>query len=163
MKIRVPLFALICGLTALPVLRAQDAAPKRMPAKEDQTELGAKMEKISGAYRKLSKVDPTTKLAQAADPAKNDDSLAQVAIMKENAEAALKLEPVKKKDLPEADQAKFVADYQAKMKEFIASVGKLEAALKANDNATAAKLLDELKTERNDDHKAFEKQKKKKG
>ena len=155
MKIRLPLFALICALTSLSMIRAEDAAPKKMPAKENQTELGGKMEKISGAYRKLSR--------QINDATKNEDSLAQVAIIKQNAEAALKLEPVKMKDLPAADQAKFVADYQVKLKEFIATAGKLETALKANDNAAAAKLVDEMKTERNEDHKAFEKEKKKKG
>lgn len=163
MKIRLLLIPLICAMTAFPVVRAQDAAPKKMPAKMDQTELGGKMEKISGAYRKLTKVDPASKLAQIADPAKNEDSLKQVAIIEENAAAALKLDPAKKNDLPAADQAKFVADYQAKMKEFIATAGKLEAALKANDNAAAAKLVDEMKTERNDDHKSFEKEKKKRG
>jgi soluble cytochrome b562 len=63
--------------------------------------------------------------------------------------------------VPAADQAAFVADYRAEMKVFIGLVEKLEAALKANDNAAAAKLVEELKNERNEDHKKFEKEKKK--
>ena len=151
MKLRLLTLSLISALVALPILSAQE---KKMGPKEDQTELGAKMEKLNGAYRKLGR--------QISDATKNEDSLAQVAIIKENAEAALKLEPAKKKDLPAAEQAKFVADYQGKMKEFIAMTGKLEAALKAGDNAAAAKLVDDMKNERNADHKAFKKEEKKK-
>jgi soluble cytochrome b562 len=155
MKLRLLTLSLISALTALPVLRAQEDAPKKMGPKEPQTELTGKMEKLNDAYRKLGK--------QITDATKNEDSLQQVAIIKEMAAAALKLEPVKKKDLPEADQTKFVDDFHAKMKEFIATVDKLDAALKANDNAAAAKLVDDMKNLRNDDHKSFQKQKKKKG
>ena len=153
MKLRFLIVSLLSALLALPALRAQDGkmAPKE---KEPQTELGDKMEKLNGAYRKLGR--------QINDASKNADSLAQVAIIKESAAAAVKLEPAKKKDLPAADQAKFVADFQAKMKEFAETVDKLEAALKANDNVAAAKLVDDMKTERNDDHKQFQKKKEKK-
>lgn len=153
MKLRLLTLTLVSALVALPVLSAQDA-PKKMAPKEDQTELGDKMEKLNNAYRKLGR--------EVSDATKNEDSLAQVAIIKASAQAALKLEPAKKKDLPEADQAKFLADYQAKMKEFNATVDKLEAALKAGDNATAAKIVDDMKTERNEGHKAFKKEEKKK-
>lgn len=156
MKLRLLILSLVSTLIVLPVLRAQDEdGPKKMGPKEPPTELTGKMEKINDAYRKLGR--------QINDATKNEDSLQQVAIIKENAEAALKLEPVKKKDLPEADQAKFVADFQDKMHDFIATVDKLDAALKANDNAAAAKLVDDMKTMRNDNHKVFQKQKKKKG
>ena len=153
MKIRFSLLSLICTLAILPGLRAQDGEMKKAP-KEPNTPLTDQMEKINGAYRKLGNL--------VKDPTKNADALAQVAIIKEAATAALKFEPAKKKDIPAADQAKFVADYQAKLKEFIATVDKLDAALKANDNAAATKLLDDMKTERNDDHKQFQKKKEKK-
>ena len=152
MKLRILTVSLLSALLALPTMFAQEGGKKKME-KEPETELGTKMEKLNGAYRKLGR--------QINDASKNADSLAQVAIIKESATAALKLEPVKKKDLPAADQAKFVADFQAEMKTFLGLVDKLEAALKANDNAAAAKLVDELKTERNEDHKKFQKEKKK--
>jgi hypothetical protein len=154
MKIRLTILCLVCSLAALPVIRAQDDAPKKMTPKEDQTPLGEQMEKISGAYRKLSR--------QITDATKNEDSLKQVAIIKDATAAALKLEPAKEKDLPDADQAKFVADYQAKMKDFIATVGKLEDALKANDNVTAAAIVKDMKTQEDSDHSDFRKKKKKK-
>jgi soluble cytochrome b562 len=155
MKLRLLTVTLLTALVALPLLRAQDGdMKKKMGPREPATELGDKMEKINDAYRKLGRM--------VGDAANNAESLKLAATIKEGAEAALKLEPAKKKDLPAADQAKFVADYQGKMKEFIATVDKLEAALKANDNATAAKLVDDMKNERNDDHKQFKKEKKKK-
>src|SRR5258707_14380645 len=121
MKIRLLSATLICALAFVLGVRAEDAAKK-----EDQTELGSKMEKISGAFRKLNR--------QISDATKNEDSLAQIAIIRENAEAGLKLEPAKKADLPADQQAKFVDDFHAKLKGFIADVGKLEAALKAGKN-----------------------------
>jgi hypothetical protein len=152
MKNRFLSLALICGLALLPSLRAADAAPKGMSGKEPDTELGDKMDKISAAYKKLGK--------QINDATKNEDSLAQVAIIHESVDAALKLEPAKKADIPAADQAKFVADYQTAMKAFLDQVVKLEAALKANDNATAAKILATFKGMEDDDHKEFRKKKK---
>lgn len=152
MKLRILSVALLSGLLALPVMFAQEGGKKK-ESKEAETELGGKMEKIGGAYRKLGR--------QINDASKNADSLALVAVIKQNATAALKLEPVKKKDIPAADQEKFVADYRSEMKVFLGLVDKLEAALKANDNAAAAKLVDELKDERNENHKKFEKEKKK--
>jgi len=147
MKLRLLTLTLISALVAMPVLRAQDN-------KEDTTELGDKMDKISGAFRKLGK--------QISDSSKNEDSLAQVAIIKDAATAASQMEPAKKKDLPPDAQAKFVADFQAKMKDFIATVDKLAAALKANDNTTAANILKDMKTMEDDDHKDFRKKKQKK-
>jgi len=155
MKIRLPLLALLCSLAAFPVLRAQDAAPKRMSAeKEDETELGNKMDKMGGAFRKLGK--------QINDATKNEDSLKLVATMRASAEAALKLEPAKKADIPADQQAKFVADYQTQMKAFIGDLDKLDAALKAGNNADAAALLKDLRKDQDDGHKEFRKKKKKK-
>lgn len=152
MKLRFVTVTLLSAVLALPSMFAQEGGKKK-EGKAPETELEGKMDKLGSAYRKLSR--------QINDASKNADSLAQVAIIKENAVASLKLEPVKKKDLPAADQAKFVADYQAEMKTFIGIVDKLEAALKANDNAAAAKLVDDMKNERNEDHKKFQKEKKK--
>jgi len=123
-------------------------------AAETETELGNKMDKMGSAFRALRR--------QAADASKNADSLAKVATIKENAIASLKLEPVKKKDLPAAEQKKFVADYQAKMKEFVALTEKLEAAFKANNNAEAEKLLAQMGDAQKAGHKAFQKKKDKK-
>src|SRR3954471_4159238 len=101
MKLRLLSAVTICALLALPAARAQDK-------KEDQTELGAKMEKASGAWRQAKK--------QTDKPDMKDDTLAKLATVKENLTAALKFEPAYTKDQPEADRAKFVAGYRDKLK-----------------------------------------------
>ncbi len=145
MKIRVLLFALACSLAASPAVRAAEAP---------ETEMGAKMDKMSGAFRALRR--------QISDASKNADSLAKVATIKENAVASLKLEPAMKAEKPAAEQKKFVADYQAEMKKFIELCGKLEAALKANDNVLAAKLCGEMGDAQKAGHKVYKKDDKKK-
>jgi len=149
MKIRLPIFALVSALALMPVLQAQDAAPKKMGPKEPQTELGDKMEKMQGAYRRLGR--------QIADATKNEDSLKLVAVMRENAEAALKLVPAFKAEQPADKQEKFMADYNEQMKSLIGDIGKLETALKANNNDEAANVLKTLKTDMDDGHKEFRK------
>lgn len=149
MKYRLLFLTLTCALAVGPVVRAEDAKKD-----EPETELGGKMDKMSGAFRALRR--------QAGDASKNADSLAKVAAIKENAQAALKLEPAKKADLPAAQQAKFVADYQAKMKDFIALTEKLEAAFKANNNEEAQKLVGAMGDAQKSGHKEFQKKKDKK-
>ena len=154
MKLRLLTLSLISALIALPILSAQEAAPKKTGPKEDKTELGDQMEKMNGAWRTLGR--------QITDATKNEDSLAKIATIKAGLTASLKFEPARKADVPAAEQAKFVADYQAKMKEFAALIDKVEAAVKAGDNAAAAKVLDEAKAAQRADHKSFKKEEQKK-
>jgi hypothetical protein len=146
MKIRILTITLACFLVPSLGIAAQDKGPK-----EPASALDEQMEEINAAYRKLGR--------QIADPAKNADSLKQVAIIREHATASLKLEPKKKADLPAPEQAKFVAAYQDKMKAFVAEVGKLEAALKAGKNEDAAAVLKALKQAQEDGHKEFRRRK----
>lgn len=147
MKIRLSLLALACALTVAPIhVQAAD--------KEPETELGNKMDKMGSAFRALRR--------QIKDSSKNADSLAKLAVIKENAQASLKLEPAKKATLPAAEQKKFVADYQARMKEFIGLVEKVEAALKANNNEEADKLVGAMADAQKKGHADFQKEKKKK-
>ena len=142
MKIRVLLITLACALVSSTGVRA------------DETELGAKMEKMGGAFRALRR--------QISDASKNADSIAKVQAIKAGAEASLKLEPEMKKEKPAAEQAKFVENYRADMKKFIELCGKLEAALKANDNKTAEKLCGEMGDSQKAGHKQYKKEDKKK-
>ncbi len=79
-------------------------------------------------------------VAQAGErrSTKNDASLALLVTIHDAATAALNETPAFAADQAEADRPKFVSDYQAKMKEFIAAVDKVTADLTAGDNATAA-------------------------
>src|SRR5215212_10090601 len=100
MKNRLLLLTAAFALAFGPAVRAQDAKKD-----EPETELGQKMEKISSAWRVAKR--------QLPDSSKNADTLAKLATVKENMTAATKLEPDLKKEKPAAEQAKFVADYQA--------------------------------------------------
>ncbi len=137
MKIRIILLTLACALVSVPAVNAAD---------KDETELGNHMDKMSGAMRKLKK--------SVADAAQNAESLKLVATIKAESEASAKLTPVWKPENKEK--------FQAKMKEFSAKIAKLESALKANDNATAAKIVDELGKAQKEGHTEFKEDKKKK-
>jgi hypothetical protein len=152
MKISVLLLTFICAFAIVPGVRAQAGQSKKDA--DPETELGKRMEKMSGAFRKLRR--------QVEDPSKNADSIAQLKIIRENAEASLKFDPVKKADLPAGDRAKFVTAYQAEMKDFIGLVGKVEAALKANNNEEAKKLCGAMGDQQKKGHKEFQKKKDKK-
>jgi hypothetical protein len=144
MKIRTLLFTLVCAL----------AVGNGVYAAEAETELHGKMEKMGGAFRIIRR--------QITDASKNADTLAKVVALRQNAEASVKLEPALKNEKPSAEQQKFVAKYQAEMKKFVELCGKLEAALKANDNAGAEKLCAALDDARKAGHKEFKKEDKKK-
>jgi len=145
MIIRTLSVALLCLFVPVAGIGAQGKVPKEPTALEDN------MEEINAAYRRLGR--------QVKDPAKNADSLKRIAIIREHAMSALKLEPVKKTDLPAAEQAKFVADYHGQMEMFIVQVGKLEDALKAGKNADAVEVLKALKQAQADGHKEFRRKK----
>ncbi|MBI5694013.1 MAG: hypothetical protein HZC55_28390 [Verrucomicrobia bacterium] len=144
MKIRALILTLACALVTGSAAFASDA----------ETELGAKMEKMGGAFRTIRR--------QVADASKNADTLAKVATLKENAEASLKFEPALKKEKPAADQKKFVENYRAEMKKFVELCSKLEAALKANDNALATKICGQMGDAQKAGHKEYKKEDKKK-
>lgn len=151
---KLTLRSLIASLTLLvgSALFAADGAPAAAPApahkeKKPESELEQKMDKMNGAFRKLRR--------QATDATKNADSLEQVAILRESAVAAAKLDPAKAAEIPEANRKAWIADYQAKMKELLANIDKLEAALKAGQNEEAGKIVAELNSQQRAGHKEF--------
>ncbi len=124
------------------------AAPaKETKEKKPDTELTKNMDKMNAAWRKLRK--------QADDATKNAESLELVATMRQYATAGAKLDPFKVTEIPEADRAKMIAGFKAKMKEFLATLDKLEAALKAGQNGEATKILQELGTIQKEGHKEY--------
>jgi hypothetical protein len=146
MKIRLLSATLMCALVALPIARAQDKD-------KDQTELGSKMEKASGAWRSAKK--------NLDKPDMKDDVLAKLQTMKDNFEAAAKLEPAKKADIPADQQAKFVAAYHDAMKDEIARVDKLIAAVKSGASADQLKAMAaDIDKGQKEGHTEFRKKKK---
>ncbi len=130
------------------------AQPTIAPAHDrDATELGEHMDNMGDAFKKLRK--------QVADPAQNASSLQLVDTMRKESLISAKLTPAKTQDLPEAERAKFVADYQEHMKKLLGMLDQLKAALKANDNATAEKLVKDLGAFQRESHHQFRKPEKK--
>ena len=151
MKKRLLLATTCLALAFAPIGRAEDAKPKPAAGEEKHTELGDRMEKLNGAYRRLKR--------QIADPAKNESSLALIATIKAQTEASLAYKPEFTAEQPPADQAKFVERYQAEMKKMIELVGKLETSVKAGKNDEAAKAIAELDAQQKSSHKEFRKPK----
>lgn len=115
----------------------------------DQTELGARMEKLNAPWRKLRR--------QVADPAQNATSLELLAKIREAAKGTEQLTPAKAADLPESQRAKFQASYAEGMRKFFGQLDALEAALKAGDNARAGTLVAAIADNQRESHKKFRK------
>lgn len=141
MKLRIRHLGVVCALS-LSLARAAHAQ-----SEEEKTPLGKKMSAINTAFKAVGR--------QIDDPSKNADTMEQLNIIETNAKAALTLEPAKKEKVPAGEQAKFMTDYQAGIKHFIESVGKMRAALKAGKNAEASAWVDSLKAQQRDSHKDF--------
>ena len=132
MKIRFILLPLVLALATVTGLRAEVAKPVEK-ADKPETELEQVMSKMSKAWRQVRKASRDGKLT----PATADF----VVTVRTNAEAAAKLTPALEAEKPAAERAKFQADYVAQMKKLIERLTTLETALKANDTATATKLV----------------------
>lgn len=131
--------ALVFALSLASTVQAQQDEPK--------TPLGKKMAAMNTALKAVGR--------QIDDPSKNASTLEQLTAIETNAKAAMSMEPEKKEKIPAAEQAKFVSDYQAEMKKMLGVVDKLKAAVKAGNNAEAAKLYDDLKAAQREGHKEF--------
>ena len=135
------------SLASAVVLSLAMASTARAQAEEPKTELGKKMSAMNTAFKAVGR--------QIEDPTKNASTLEQIAIIEASAKAALALEPEKKGQIPAGDQAKFVADYKAGIKQMMATVDKLKAAVKAGKNTDALAIIDEMKGIQRDSHREF--------
>lgn len=146
------LLTTIILLGAGSVASAADPKPAAPPAakpeeEHPETELHDRMEKIEAAYKKLKR--------QAADAALNSDSLAQVAILREVAEAATGLEPFKVTEIPASERPKMIEGYKAKLGELRTLIGRLETAFKTGRNEEAVRLMKALHDLEKEGHKEY--------
>lgn len=140
MKLRHFVTAAVCALVVGSAAPVQAQAPK--------TPLGQNMKKLNTAYKALGRA-----IRAGTAP----EALTQVAIIREEAESSLKLQPARKSEIPDGEQSKFVADYKSTMEAFLVDVKKLEAALKAGNMEEAKTLNTALKTDQTKAHKQFKK------
>lgn len=141
------LAALAVSLAALPLLTRP-----ALGQSHEHTDLEEKMDAMNNVFRKLRR--------QIADASANASSLELVAKLREASAESAKLIPAKAEKVPEADRAKFVSDYEARMKEFLAEVDNLKAALEAGKNDEAAVVLGKLGALQKSGHREFRVQKK---
>lgn len=126
---------------------AAPAAQPSAPAEEKKTDLDLRMDKISKAFRKLRN--------QVADPTQNASSLQLIGTMQAAAKEALTLTPEKAQDIPADQQAKFMADYQAGIKQLQDLLSKLQDDLTAGKNDDAVKIISDLRALEKKDHQEF--------
>lgn len=133
----------LCGVQ-IPALQAENHG-----GGHDHSEIGEQMEMIGKTFRSLRR--------EARDPANNSKSADLVAKMLEGAKASLGKTPSWTSEQPKDKQAAFVADYEKEMKVFVGLLTDLEKAFRANENEKAGELIQALRDQQRDSHKAFKK------
>jgi len=158
--IKSSVLALTVLFSITPLLTAEESTPSPSPTpapaapaaekegKHEKTELEDRMSEMSSSYKRLRR--------QIADPEKNASSLELVGKLRATAEKAAKLTPARTADLPEAERAKFVADYQNEMRHLVSELTRVEESLKANDNEAAGARLRDIGALQRKDHKTFQ-------
>lgn len=134
-------------LGTLVVLALTLTRPAAAQSNEDKTPLGQRMSAMNAALRQIT--------AQVEDPSKNASTLEQVVLFQTKASEALTFKPEKTAQVPEGEQAQFVADFQEGIKALLVKVDSLKAAVEAGRNEDAAKIVDEMKGWQRDRHSVF--------
>ena len=86
--------------------------------------------------------------------------LCTVATMQAAVTESAGLTPAKTEDIPDADKAKFIADYKAGLDDMQTLLSKLKDALAAGKNDDAVKIVAEIGDQQKKSHKEFRKPKK---
>ena len=128
---------LATGMLALSAIAAED------------TPLAKEMDKFNKSMKAINRA--------AKEGTISKDLTAKVDDAKAAAEAAVKLEPEKTKDIPAGEKAKFLADYKAAMQETIKTLDELKAAIEAGKTEDVTKSLEKLNSQKKDGHKKFQK------
>jgi soluble cytochrome b562 len=137
----------LCAETA-PAPSARPAQAQKKDKGRPDTEIEKAMGKMGGAFRKLRR--------QAKEGQFSPNAAELVATMKAAVAEAQKHEPLKARELPEADRAKFLADFRAKLDEFSAALDKLSAALKDGKTDEAVTLMEKIGKLQRADHEEFQ-------
>ena len=114
---------------------------------EEDTPLSKEMDKLNKAIKFVKR--------NLADAAKKDATLEKLADAKGACGAAVKFEPAKTKEIPEADRAKFVSDFKAGMEEVGKKLDALKAAVETGKTDEARAILDKLDSGKKEGHKKF--------
>ncbi len=140
--------SIITLLVITPLMSVSRAADTEKP----ETELAREMKGMSKDFKTLKK--------QISDPSQKASSLALIADMEKHAKAARELTPANTAKVPEADKAKWMADYKKQIDDLIATYDKLEAAVSADKTADAADIMTKALSQKRDGHEEFAKEEK---
>lgn len=132
---------------ALTLMIAVSLSTHTARADEKESELGGKMKIIAKSVKQLRN--------QISDPAQQQSSVSLTEDALKAAQDAKKLAPSKAANVPEADRAKFITDYQAQMDVLIKDLTTIEDALKAGKYDDAQKAYGELGQVKKDGHSKF--------
>lgn len=129
--------------------RPEGKATGREGGRRDKgdTSLEDVMDDMNAAFRTLRR--------QVGDPGKNPSSLKLAASMHELARQASRLQPRMVTHSPREEQPALLAAYQERMKELVATIADLEAALKAGKNRAAAEIVEDLRELQRAGHRKF--------
>ena len=115
---------------------------------EDKTPLGKKMSAMNAAFKAVGR--------QIDDASKNANTLEQLAIIETNAKAAPTMYPdFFNAKINGAPAPEVITDHEWLRGDFIATVQKLQVAIKAGKNTDAVAVYDEMKGMQREGHKEY--------
>jgi soluble cytochrome b562 len=132
------------------VLALGFAATTAVRGDEGHEALEKAMETINDGYKGLRKAARSKQFDPAS--AKMVNAMAQAAV------AAIAEVPPMAKDVPTAERPKFIAEYQASMKELVMQLIDLQIAIASGSNDKAAEIVDALATSKKVGHEKFTKE-----
>ena len=116
-------------------------------AAEDDTPLAKNMSAMNKNLRTLKR--------QLGDTSKKDENIGLVGKIKTSLDEAIKLQPKKTKDIPEAEKTAYLEKYKTQMNELKKTFDGIETALKAGKTDDAKTLFDKLAEQKEKGHKDF--------
>ena len=116
-------------------------------AADDDTPLAKNMSAMNKSLRMLKR--------QLTDATKKDENVAMVGKIKASLDEAVKLEPKKTKDVPEAEKTAYLEKYKKQITDLKKTFEDIETALKAGKLDEAKTLFDKLAEQKEKGHKDF--------
>jgi soluble cytochrome b562 len=116
----------------------------------EDTPLAEQMNKFNKALKAIGRA--------AKEGNVSKDLVAKVDDAKAAAEAALKFEPEKTKEVPAGEKEKFLADYKAGMQETIKTLDELKTAVSSGKADEVGKVMEKLNNQKKEGHKKFQKE-----
>ena len=116
-------------------------------AAEDDTPLAKNMSAMNKNLRTLKR--------QLGDTSKKDENIGLLGKIKTSLDEAIKLQPKKTKDIPEAEKTAYIEKYKTQITELKKSFEEIETALKVGKADEAKAVFDKLAEQKEKGHKDF--------